>query len=101
VGYPKHLNTKEDYLFVMANFPRGRWEKDFQLLLQDAVTWLNTGQLENAELGVTDGKRMVVSTGGEDGMGKEQHYQYEYKDDPNCKLVKLGFTKAEVEKFLA
>ena len=32
-GVPKYLNTKEDYDYVKANFPREVWEKFYRELL--------------------------------------------------------------------
>jgi hypothetical protein len=101
IGYPKYLNTKEDYLYVKDNFPRKDWESDFQRLLDTRMEWLNVGQLESSEAGVTDDTRKVVTVGEDDmSMGAVQHYQYEYREDPNCTLLRLGFTVDEVEAIL-
>ena len=32
-GYPSHLNTREDYDYVVANFPKELYVQDFQNLL--------------------------------------------------------------------
>lgn len=26
VGFPKHLNTKEDYMYIKENFPTEQWK---------------------------------------------------------------------------
>ena len=38
-GYPQHLNTKADYMYVRANFPREQWLPDFQALLDSTHDW--------------------------------------------------------------
>jgi hypothetical protein len=102
IGYPKYLNTKEDYLYVKDNFPREEWETDFQLLLDTRMAWLNVGQINPPEEGITDETHKVVTVGEDDmSMGPIQYYQYEYKEDPNCTLLRLGFTVVEVETILA
>jgi len=100
IGFPEWLNTKDDYLYVRGNFPRGKWEPVFQALLDGRMQWLNVGLLENKADGINNDKHKVV--GGESDMSKTttQHYQYKYMEDPNCRLFKLGFTVTEVEQLL-
>ena len=45
VGYPKYLNTKADYEFVRANFPKEKWEGAFQSLLDTRCNWFNHGEI--------------------------------------------------------
>lgn len=99
VGFPKWLNTKEDYLYVREHFSREQWEPVFQALLDARMAWLNVGQLNSEAEGITDDTHKVVVVGGEDGM-PVQYYQYEYKEDPNCRLFRLGFTVEEVQQLL-
>ena len=95
VGYPKNLNTKEDYEFVRKNFPKEDWQKDFQYLLDTRMDWFNVGALEEGEHGVVDDTHRVVTD-----EQTEEKYQYEYKEDPNCRLETLGYTIDEVNKIL-
>lgn len=94
VGYPKNLNTKQDYLYVMQNFSKDVWENDVKKLLENLKNWFNTGEIIEGN-GITDDTHKVYI---DEETGKK--YQYEYKDDPNCKLRQLGFTVDEVNKFL-
>lgn len=101
IGYPKYLNTKEDYLYVKENFPREDWEADFQLLLDTRMAWLSVGRLETPDAGITDETHKIVTVGDTDmSMGPVQYYQYKYREDPNCTLLRLGFTVSEVEAVL-
>lgn len=95
VGYPKSLNTKEDYEFVRKNFPKENWRKDFQDLLDTRMDWFNVGALEKGESGVVDDSHRIVA---DEQTGEK--YQYEYKENPNCRMKALGYTADEVEKIL-
>ena len=97
VGYPKFLNTKEDYEFVRANFPKEQWESDFKALLNERYEWFNLGEIEGE--GVTDDTHKVV----EDKRDDETvvRYQYEYKVNENARIYRLGYTVEEVEAILA
>ena len=96
VGYPKFLNTKEDYEFVRANFPKEEWESDFKALLNERYEWFNLGEIEGE--GVTDDTHKVV----EDKRDDETvvRYQYEYKENENARIYRLGYTVEEVENIL-
>lgn len=100
VGYPHTLNTKEDYLFVKTNFPKEKWQGDFQDLLDSMYQWYNVGMIADASDGVTDDTHKVVIN--EDrGTSTKTYYQYEKKVDEHCKLLRLGFTEAEVKAALS
>ncbi len=96
VGYPKFLNTKEDYEFVRANFPKEEWESDFKALLNERYEWFNLGEIEGE--GVTDDTHKVVEDKQDDGT--VVRYQYEYKENENARIYRLGYTVEEVESIL-
>lgn len=96
VGYPKFLNTKEDYEFVRANFPKEEWESDFKALLNERYEWFNLGEIEGE--GVTDDTHKVVEDKQDDGT--ITRYQYEYKENENARIYRLGYTVEEVESIL-
>ncbi len=96
VGYPKFLNTKEDYEFVRANFPKEEWESDFKALLNERYEWFNLGEIEGE--GVTDDAHKVVEDKQDDGT--VVRYQYEYKENENARIYRLGYTVEEVENIL-
>ena len=98
-GYPKHLNTKNDYLYIREHFPKEKWAPDFQVLLDTQIQWLNIGKLEKQTDGITDKTHEVRTVDITDKTS--EHYQYEYKNDPNCKLLKIGFTRSEISKVLS
>ncbi|WP_303104101.1 hypothetical protein [uncultured Mitsuokella sp.] len=99
VGYPHTLNTKEDYLFVKANFPKEKWQGDYQNLLDSMYQWYNVGAIADEAAGTADDTHKIVANENRDGT--KTYYQYEKKIDENCKLLRLGFTEAEVKAALA
>lgn len=108
-GYPKHLNSKADYEYVLEHFPE-QGKKAYQELLDTQKEWLSVGKIaevvdgkpveapigeaEPLESGVEDATHKVVTS---ESADKTESYQYEYKVDPNCRMSQLGMTEAEVQ----
>jgi hypothetical protein len=97
IGFPKHINSKADYLYVKENFPAEQWKPAWQSLLDDQQQWFNVGVITGD--GITDATHKVVTA---EAMGDQVavSYQYELQNDPNCTLLRLGFTAAEVQEAL-
>lgn len=98
-GFPKYLNTKEDYEYIRANFSEDQWKPAWQKLLDEQKNWYPTGDLASKEVGLTDDTHRISEEQQTDGTVK--YIQLEYQDDPGCKLARLGMTKDYVEKVLA
>jgi len=99
-GFPKHLNSKNDYLNIKKDFPEEIWKPAFQELLDTKDSWLMESKLASLkETGITDAKRKVIDVRDEQDAVIEK-YQYVYKEDPNCRLFRLGFNVKEVEMIL-
>ena len=101
-GYPHHLNTKADYMYVHANFPREQWLPDFQALLDSTHDWFFEKHLDAKEDGLEDSTHKVVENKSEEldkegkPIEKVTYSQYELKENPLCKLNLIGFTVDEV-----
>lgn len=93
-GYPKHLNTKKDYEYVKENFPKRKWEKDFQALLKSEKAWQVTNTLADKSDGVEDRMHKVIES-------DDSVVQMELKVDENSKMKRLGYTKKVIEDVLA
>lgn len=91
-GFPKHLNTKQDYLNCLEEFP-SETKAELQRLLDNRFIWTDTAVLAATETGVTDDTHRVIKT--EDG-----DIQQELKEDNCSELIRLGFTVAEIEEML-
>lgn len=98
-GFPKHLNTRYDVEYCLEHYP-AETKAFLAKKLTEVKQWQVTGKLTEGDAGITDETHKVVEV--QDTITKEvkERYQYEYKDDPNCELFKLGFTVKEAEAIL-
>jgi hypothetical protein len=92
-GYPKHLNTKQDYEYVRKNFPKRKWEKDFQALLESEKAWQVTKSLSKEENDVEDKTHKVIEA-------EDTRVQMELKVNKNSKMKRLKYTNEEVNEIL-
>jgi len=100
-GYPKYLNTKEDYKYIKNYFPSEQWKVSYKILLDDSQKWFREEQLENENDGVNNAISMVRSEREEEnGEEKTKYYQYRFRIDPNCKLLRLGMKIEDIKNAL-
>ena len=74
-GFPKHLNSKQDYFYIREKFPSSMWKPAWQALLDGEKNWFCTGKLESKEDGVKNRTHKVVEVTNHDG--ETEYYQYE------------------------
>lgn len=91
-GLPKHLNTKEDYLYMKDNYARAYWEQSFQNLLDTRYNWFMIDKEDYKE----DENHKIVHDDQED-----TDTYFEYRENENALIYQLGFTIKEVESILA
>lgn len=98
-GFPKHLNTRHDVDYCLEHYPV-ETKAFLAKKLTEVKAWQVTGKLTEGDAGITDETHKVVEV--QDTITKEvkERYQYEYKDDPNCELFRLGFTVKEANDVL-
>ena len=96
-GFPKHLNSKFDFEYVRQNFPKEKWQPLFEELLAGQKVWLCVSEL--AGEGITDDTHKIVESADTNGTIKK--YQYEYVNDANCLMLRLGYTEQEIINILA
>lgn len=89
---PQELNTKQDYLNCLQDFPQETKHR-LQALLDDRFRWTQTGILLSANEGLTDEIHEVVSL-------EDEHFQLEFVEDTNARIFLLGFSVEEVEELL-
>lgn len=99
-GFPKHLNTKADYEYIRRAFPESQWKPCWQALLDSAYDWFTVFELESKEIGEEIEGKARILTETDDATGKERYFQSYMQMNPNCRLLKLGFTEDEVKKVL-
>lgn len=99
-GFPRVLNSYDDVINLKESHPA-----ELRAYLQDILDykdqWLVVGKLEEGDAGITDDTHKVVEN--KDSISGEvtERYQYEFKEDPNCYIFKLGFqTAVEAQQFV-
>jgi hypothetical protein len=95
VGIPKYLNSKDDYEYVRANYSEEIWRPQYQNLLDTTYDWFFSNKLTDDEDGITDDTHIVI----EDEETHEKS-QYEWRLNPTCKLLSIGYTINEVKNIL-
>lgn len=98
-GFPKNLNTKDDYLYIKEHFDRELWVPEFQKLLDTISDWFFVKNLDLEKDGITDDTHKIVEI--ETSSDKPTILsQYEFRENPDAKLFKLGFTKEEIANII-
>ena len=91
IGYPKHINTKEDLAYVLAEFPEAPHNKAFlQSLLADRFGWYPC-----AEHAADDTHKIIEAT------EMVPLSWYELRENTTALIFQMGLTVAEVENMLA
>ena len=98
-GFPKYINSKQDVLNLLVEYP-SETKQYLQELLDTKDAWLMAGKLETGEAGITDKTHKVVETKDQETDEVKERYQYEFKEDPNGTIYRLGFTPDEVRKLI-
>lgn len=98
-GFPKNLNTKEDYLYIKEHFSAEEWKPHFQALLDTLKDYFFVKTLGEEEAAPEGEQYKVVDV---DAQGDTPAHKdlYELRENPSCKLRQLGFTKTEVQTIL-
>ena len=102
-GFPKHLNSKNDYIYISEHFPEEQWKPYWQDLLTERFRWITTGTLKKKSDGVTDDTHKVETLKEINPESNEEvtvYVQQEYKENPSSNFWRLGFTLEEVQEKL-
>ena len=95
-GFPKTINNKQDITNLMAEYTTEA-KAYLQTVLDNKDQWLMTSKLEADDAGTTDTTHKVEELTDENDVVTER-YQYEFMEDPNGELYRLGYANAgEVE----
>jgi hypothetical protein len=100
VGFPKYLNSKEDYYYIKDHFSTELWKPAWQALIDESKGWFVTGEVKSVEAGVTDDTHKVIEEKGTGETSETKYYQYELQTNPTCKMLRIGFTEDEITEAL-
>lgn len=92
-GFPKILNTKQDYLNCLEGYP-SETKKELQRLLDDRFIWKNNGEIAVGQFPTEDATHKIIT----DKDGKVS--QLELIEDEAAKIFRIGFTVEEVEELI-
>ncbi|WP_345115648.1 hypothetical protein [Bartonella jaculi] len=100
IEYPEHLNTKQDYLNMLA-YDRVETLRRLEQLLETRFYWVPIKELGEREEGIEDERHKVFVTQEMpvdlEGEFIEKRYQYELQESEYAPLFRLGFSVEEVE----
>lgn len=91
---PKHWNTKKDVMVALGLEP-GQTKSYLQIFVDNIEKWMLDRKLEDGDPGITDETHKIKEILDDETQEVVERYQLEFKEDPNCKLYRLGFTKQE------
>lgn len=103
-GFPKHLNSRADYEYIRANFPREKWLQYWKDLLKDRYASYNVGELKSKADGIEDATHRIVECTEKDMETQKdvtKYYQFETRENPASDFMRLHFTEEEVKKAIA
>ena len=99
VGFPKWLNSKDDYENILKTFPKEVCLPHFKALVDDYYGWFFVKNLDKKEDGIND-ETHKVETMEDNESGVETYAQYEKQINKTCKLLSVGYTLEEVERVI-
>ena len=97
--FPEYLNTKFDYDYIREHYPVRKWLPVWEELVKDHKKWQKVQELGLKLEGKEDENNKIIEE--IDTETKEKKFlQYEYKEDPNCKINRLGMDITEIERII-
>lgn len=99
-GFPKELNTKQDYLNCIEKYPN-ETRQALQTLLDSRFSWFRVRELDDGEEAPEgDNYRVVEEKDGMDPEAETKRILEELREDPNALLFLRGFTVEEVQELI-
>lgn len=96
-GYPKNLQTREDFEYVLAHFSKEQYRPDFQALLDGRFEYRFDHIMEDDEVIPEGIVYKIFQQPGKDGMERAVYYRHEL---PDAQIYQLGYTVEEVESII-
>lgn len=92
-GFPKNLNSKQDYYFIKDNYPVEQWLPYWKDLIKTSYDWFYIRDVDEDENIENNDQYKVIETTQDN---KTTRSLYQYKENPSCKIIRLGFDRQEV-----
>jgi hypothetical protein len=101
---PKVFGTEQDIINCMALDPQATTAR-LRELLDGRFAWFAVRKLKDGEEGQEDDTHRVMAQAGASGKdgqdGPEERWQYEWQEDPNAALFRIGLTVEKANNYLA
>ncbi len=104
-SFPKHLNTKQDYLNCEqlvneGKLPMEKLIEAYEALINTSKHYVFGAQLEEEKdrSGSEKVYRVLPNQQSEDRAGEKAFTQFKLADNPNSKMKQLGLTAAAIDK---
>ncbi len=91
-GFPTHINTKADVLYLLQEYP-AQMKNKLRDWLDNRYSWYSTGDLAEGVAGIEDATHRVIDN---DGVRSQQ----ELREDPTTTLFRVGLSVAEAEDMI-
>ena len=93
-GFPKYINSMGDIDNLKQEYPQelAAWLQD---IYDYKDVWLMTSKLDDGDTGVTDDTHKVVESTDPETNEVTERYQYEFLEDPNGTIFRLGFKSSD------
>lgn len=95
VGYPSHLNSRADYDYVLAHFPKSQYVQDFQNLLDTRYDFKFDHYMADDETVILDGNHRIAMEEVEGSKTPKRALYVKYYVEGN-RMEQLGYTEEEV-----
>jgi hypothetical protein len=105
-GFPRHLNTKQDYLNCLKTMPE-QTRQALREVYDARMAWMPVRKLSEGESPKLNAKKKIVDVPVDNGMSitpdaeqVTERWLYEYQENQDSWFFYLGFTKAEAEAII-
>ena len=101
-GNPKHINSREDYLYIKENCDPEFWKPIWKNMLDTRMYWAATDVLDDERKCIVDKthKFEIMKPAPDSEDQRIKYQQYELQENPNCDMVRFGFTEEEIKNAL-
>lgn len=104
VGFPKVLNSKEDYYYIKDNFDKSLWLPAWKCLINESKDWFFDKYLASEDEATNDDiHKHFLTQSNNDGNTVDASMKYTqmvYRTNETAKIFRLGFTEEEVNKVI-
>ena len=100
-GNPSTINSRADYLYIKENCEPEFWKPIWQNMLDLHYYWAPTKICKTESECIVDDTHKYEKIESMEENNTVLYQQYELIENPNCDMVKYGFTEKEIKRALS